>query len=283
MSRHDPILRDGLIVIRPSTTVGWPDCALRTAARAYRDMFVERGYEVRQPITSAGAAVGTAVHAGAAFTLQAKVDTGAPGANEDAEEIAVMSLRDEIRDGANWDDATPRANDGEKQVRRMVAEYRRTVAPKIKPIMVEKRLEADLGDGFLNSGQADSLALEPGSIRDLKTGAERIHIPQLGDYSLLARANGLEVTRLVEDFIPRVKTSYAQPEAIEISYPVDFAEQVAQHRLRQMMRDLSAFRDTGDAMVFPANPSSMLCSPKYCPVHGTSTCRQHRGAFQGAK
>ena len=40
--------------------------------------------------------------------------------------------------------STPQPNDGEKQVRRMVAEYRRSVAPKRNPVAVEARLEPQL-------------------------------------------------------------------------------------------------------------------------------------------
>jgi hypothetical protein len=269
------------IVIRPSSLTSYPDCGLRTAASAYPDLFAAAGYDLRPRQQSAAAAVGTAVHAGAAFTLKSKVDTGDAGADDDAEECAIEGFRHEIAGGATWDDATPRPNDGEKQVRRMVAEYRRTVAPKIVPLMVEKRLEADLGDGYTLSGQADSLAILPEAVRDLKTGTERIHIPQLGAYAILVRSqpNGQNVERVVEDFIPRVKASYAQPHAIEIEYPVQFAEEVAFRRIQDLKRDLMEFAISGDTLAFPANPMSILCSPKFCPAHGTNACRQHKGAF----
>ncbi len=272
--------RDGTVVIRPSTLTSWPDCGRRSAARAYPSLFAGFGYELRPVQVSAGAAVCTAVHAGAAFTLQSKVDTGEPGRDDEAEDRAIVGFRREIESGANWDEATPRPNDGETQVRRMLAEYRRAVAPRITPIAVEKRLEADLGDGFLLSGQADALAIEPGAIRDLKTGVERIHIPQLGAYSLLARSHGREVLSAFEDFIPRVKANYSQPPAQEIAYPVEFAERVAQRRIAVVKRDLTEFLAVGDAEVFPANPMSVLCSQRYCPCWGTAACREHKGSFK---
>lgn len=267
------------IIIRPSTLTSYPDCGLRTVSRAYPDLLKAAGYELRSTQVSAGAAVGTAVHAAAAYTLQSKVDTGAPGDDAEAEDRAITSFRHDIAAGANWDDTTGRPNDGEKQVRRMVAEYRRSVAPKITPLAVEKRLVASLGDGFALSGQADALALLPGAVRDLKTGMERIHIPQLGAYVLLARSNGREIDAAFEDFIPRVKVSYAQPPALEITYPVEFAEQVAMRRIQDVKSALTEFLQTGDTLAFPANPMSTLCSPKYCPAFGTNTCRQHKGAF----
>ena len=278
MSRHHDITRSGFYVIRPSMLVSWNDCPRRTAARAYRDLFVSFGYELREVQSSAGAAVGTAVHSGAAYTLQSKVDTGEPGQDDEADERAIASFREEIQDGADWDDTTPRPNDGEKQVRRMVAEYRRSVAPKRNPVAVEARLEADIGDGFLLSGQADALVLEPGGIVDLKTGIERINTSQLGAYSLLARSHGREINKVAEDFIPRVKANYAQPEAKEISYPPEFAERVAQQRIAAVKRDLLAFIGSGDAIDLPANPSSMLCNGRYCILWGTTGCREHKGA-----
>lgn len=282
VSRHDEIVRDGLIVIRPSSTVSWSDCNRRSAARAYPTLFKDLGYELRDTLSSAGAAVGTAVHAGAAYTLQAKVDTGQPGNASEADDRAITSFRQEIADGTQWDAETPRPNDGEIQVRRMVAEYRRTVAPRTAPVAVEQRLEADLGDGFLMSGQADTLAILPDAIMDLKTGsAERIHIPQLGSYSRLARAHGRLISVVGEEFIRRVKVSYAQPEAVQSLYPVEYAEQVSHRRIARIKADMMAFIQAGDANVLDTNPMSALCTPRYCSLYGTPGCRDHRGAFSG--
>ena len=209
-----------------------------------------------------------------------KLGGGDLGDPEQAVAEAVEALRSSAEDGYLSDDTTPNLNTAEQQVVRMVGCYRAHVAPKIRPVAVETRVEATLGDGFSVSGQADVVCLEPGGIDDLKTGAvQRSAMAQLGTYSLVYRPHGHEVEWLRQTFIPRVSLKKAQPEPVEVSYPVALAERVAETALARIRHDLIALCETGDPLVIAANPSSMLCSSRWCPAWGTRTCRQHQGAL----
>lgn len=274
----------GSYVIRPSMLTSWPDCPRRSAARAYPDLIAAAGYALRDTPPHIGAAVGTGVHAAAAYTLQSKVDTGEPGNEGEAVDRAVEGFLGEVAGGATWDETTPRSDIAKVQIQRMVRIYRDQVAPKINPIAVEQRLVADAGGGYELSGQADTLAIEPGQVRDLKTGTtQRVHLAQLGAYSLLARTHGREVNGLVEDFIKRVSFRTPNPGAVETPYPVELAEQVALRRIALVKRDVGEFiAGGGDIQVFSANPMSQLCSDKFCPCWGTAACQEHRGAKHDA-
>ena len=60
------------------------------------------------------------------------------------------------------------------------------------------------------------------------------------------------------------------------------AETAASNILRHIAGDLETFRNgdpvrrilPGDPWAFQANPSSILCSPKYCPAFGTTFCHE---------
>ncbi len=265
--------------IRPSMTSSYPDCNLRGLAKGYPDLFRRLGLKLNPLTHSIAAAVGTGTHAGARVMMTAKLAGGDLGDPEQAVAEAVAALRVEAENGYMADDATPNLNTAEQQVIRMVGCYRAHVAPKITPVAVETRVEAAMDDGFFVSGQADVVCLEPGGIDDLKTGAvQRSAMAQLGTYSLVYRPHGHEVEWLRQTFIPRVRLKDPQPAPDEVYYPVALAERVAEMALARIRRDLIALCETGDPLVVEANSMSSLCSSKWCPLHGTPTCRQHRGA-----
>lgn len=267
------------LTIRPSLTSGYHDCALRGLCRGYPHLFTKLGYTLRSTTASLAAGIGTGVHAGANYTLREKLERDWMGSEADAGEQAIGALRQATEEGFQPDDTSPSMNVAEQQVLRMTRLYRAEVAPKITPVLVEVRREADAGDGFLMSGQADVVALEPGGIDDLKTGAlERSAMAQLGCYDLIYRAHGFEVNWLRQTFLPRVLLSKPQPAPVEIYYDPTMAERVAEARIKQIKRDIIELCETGDPVSVPSNPGSSLCSAKWCPAHGTDTCRMHKGA-----
>jgi hypothetical protein len=267
------------LVIRPSSLDGFVDCAGRAFASSFPDLVKAAGYTINETQAHCGAAVGTGVHAAAAYTLQSKVDTGEIGHADEAEDRAVHAFRDGIANGAAWDEVTNGPNIGEVQVRRMTLAYRQHVAPKVQPSQVEKRLEADLDPGFILSGQADNCELRPDGVRDLKTGRfARMHHAQIGSYSILRRSYGFPVERLSVDFIQRVSVKKEQPAPVTSEYDPAFAEQVAWQRIQYVQRMVAEFRRSGDTMAVIKNPQSQLCSKKFCRAFGSDFCRQHAGA-----
>lgn len=261
------------ITIRPSSLTSYADCARRTIARSMSALPRDAGFTLRQVDSSIGANVGTGTHTAVAHFLTEKMRTGSLGSASAAEDAGIASLHEEAAKGVAYDATTPDLSTGERQVRRQADAYRRLVAPKVEPVMVEERLEAAFGP-FLISGQVD---VATDGVRDLKTGKNHtIHMPQLGAYSLLLKAHGQSSAFIIEDYVPR--GSLAKPQGDPISTPYDAAltENVAKKTILRMARDVQEFQQSGDPLVFAANPGSMLCSERLCPAWGTSFCMEHK-------
>lgn len=271
--------------IRPSSLPTWADCPRRWAARHLTVFIKDAGYKL-QPTrpTHCGAAVGSGVHAGAAFTLDAKRLTGELGNATEAEDRAVMELRARASEGVVWDGMTGDIGTAQRQVARMTVAYRRYIAPAITPLMVEERLQADLGDGWTLSGQPDTLAGNPDEVlRDLKTGTtQRANGLQYGAYIVLLRAHHHEPKEIVEDFLPRAAIKKEQPPPISVPSPPMAVAQEAWEVIQEIKDRTDAFvvRQRGNRLpphgAFRANPSSMLCGPKWCAAWGTKFCEVHK-------
>lgn len=261
------------LTIRPSSLTMYPDCARRTVARTMPQMVEDAGFPLRRVDSSIGACVGTGTHSAVAHLLTEKMRTGDMGTTVDAEEVGILSLREEVAKGVAYDPTSPDINTSEKQVRRQAYAYRLVVAPKIEPVLVEKRLEATFGP-FVISGQVD---VATDGVRDLKTGVHHgIHMPQLGAYSLLLKAHGMESTHIIEDYVPRTSLKKEQGTPVSTPYDAALTERVAKAVIGRMARDVLEFQTTGDPLVFQANPNSMLCSARLCSAWGTTFCREHK-------
>lgn len=269
-------------VIRPSATTSWLDCARRAATTLFRADIRGAGFELRGLNRNVGAAVGSSVHKAAHYTLEQKITTGEIGTDKDAIDLGCETFRTEIAEGVMWDDATRSLNEADRQIERMAKVYRYKIVPGIDPVSVEERLEAEY-KGVIISGQKDVLARSPAWLRDLKTGKGRAsHIAQLGTYSLIERTNGNAVHGLKEDFIPRASIKKPQPEPETLTYDIAAAEHIAIEVLDDIIESHAEFKrrlqgtDKPPEHAFLPNPSSILCSEKYCPAHGTRFCRAHR-------
>jgi hypothetical protein len=127
---------------------------------------------------------------------------------------------------------------------------------------------------------------EPGALRDVKTGMAMpaSYDAQLGAYSMLARTHGLDIKRGSIDFIQRVRRHAHQPAPVTKTTNLAHAETAAANIIKRIASALETFRlgdrrrniAAGDPWAFLANPSSNLCSPKYCPAWGTGFCHEGR-------
>lgn len=268
-------------IIRSSSLSGYADCPRRGATKLFRKEIEAAGFALREIPNNIGAAVGTGVHAGAALILLEKAATGTLPPESTATDAAVEALREQAAQGITYDRETPALNEAEQQAVRMVGVYRVQIAPAVEPLKVEERMEAQVTPDIVLSGQSDVIAREPGRIRDLKGGKSvGNHGPQIGSYSLLARSNGIDITEGVVDWIPRVPIKKPQPNAQTFRYDIAAAETAAVNVLRHIEGDVATFRAgdqdrgllPGDPWAFLANPSSKLCSAKWCPAHGTAFC-----------
>ncbi|MDD2878769.1 MAG: PD-(D/E)XK nuclease family protein [Acidiphilium sp.] len=270
--------------IRASSLSGYSDCPRRAAARLFRQEIEAAGYILHETPQGIGASVGTSIHAAAALTLTEKANTGSLAPLSAVTDCAVETYRETVADGVMFDQKTPSSHDAERQIVGMAAAYNRVLAPRIEPIAIEEQLEADTPFGLVLTGRGDVLAREKNRIRDLKCGQKRSnHKPQLGAYSLLYKANGYEVETCAEDFLQRVGSKKPQPDPLTFPHDIAAAETAALSVLRHIASDIRVFREgdpamgvmPGDPWAFAANPSSMLCHPKYCSAHGTDWCAEH--------
>lgn len=279
-------------VLRASSLPPWSDCERRSAARLFRKEIEAAGYALRHTPRGIGAIIGTAVHYAIEVMLATKASTGRLPPETEPQDAARTKLRQQVEDGGNvlYDTAkgvTHRLGDAIDQSVKMTLSYQLNTAPKIEAIVtVERRLEAEVEPGITLSGQSDLVCMEPGSIRDTKTG---IHIPssfspQLGAYSLLSRSHGLDIERASVDFIARVRRGASQPPPVTKSANVRDAEVAASNIIKRIAQCIELFRLgdkrrhilPGDSWSFLANPASNLCSPRYCSAHGTTFCREGR-------
>jgi hypothetical protein len=274
-------------IIRCSALTGYPDCPRRGATRLFWREIAAAGFRLRSTRRGIGAAVGTAVHAAAAIVFGEKARSGALP----PESVALDATRDNLEtaiggEAVEYDGTrgvTHNRADAIVQALQMTRSYFRTVAQRVNPIVVEERFEAEVSPGIVLSGQPDMVAREPHSVRDLKTGARLgSHAPQIGGYALLARTHGLDIEAAEIDWVPRTAVGKPQPDPVSVAVRVAEAETAASNIIRHIEGDIRTFRDgdaerrilAGDPWAFLANPASMLCSPKYCPAHGTEFCRE---------
>lgn len=266
-------------VIRASSLAGYTDCPRRGAARMIPREITNAGYTLRRVLRGIGALAGTATAVIARVALTEKTRTGALAPLDVALDAGRDQLVADLQDGeVAFDRVTVNRREAMSQVTSMGGMYHRTIAPQINPVLVERRLEAEI-DGIVLSGQADVVAYEPGSIRDLKTGQRPPAAQaQLGAYSLLSRSHGLDIETAAIDFVKRVSPKKPQPEPVTIHAEIAHAETAAVSILRHIASDIKTFREgdperrirPGDSWSFLANPSSQLCGEKYCPCWGVT-------------
>ena len=274
------------IVLRASMTPEAEDCELRAIAKVARRQIEAAGFRLRRSPRAVGALVGSATHRAAQISLEEKLRSGSlpplSVATDAAHEYLVIALNE---GETLFGPPTFNRDDAAKQTLALTRLYHREVAPQIRPVHVEERLEAELAPGIVVSGQPDQVARQPDSIVDLKTGLRlRNYNAQIGTYSLLARSNGLAIKTGRIDFLKRVGTGKPQPPPATSKTPLLLAEERARDILHRLARDWIAFRDGSaerrlgrhDPRAFSANPHSILCSRKYCPAHGTEFCQAWR-------
>ena len=251
------------------------DCGRRAATKLFWREIHDAGFTLRSLSAGIGAATGTATHAGMGFMLREKMLTGELGNETEQDQRALASLSEQVAPGCTYDTTSPNLNTAQAQVLRQVRSYRQHVAPKLEPVAVEQRYEAETGEMML-SGQIDALETD-GIISDLKTGTvQRSNMLQYSAYSLLLRAHGFTITGAREDFIRRVAIDTPQPEPTRTLIDIGHGEHVVMATIQRIARDYEAFIKTGNPLSFAANPMSVLCGEKWCPAFNSSFCLEHR-------
>ncbi len=271
-----------MLTIRASMLPSYCDCPRRAAARLIPIDIEDAGYTLREPGQGIGAIFGTAFHAGASAVIAGKL-MGATVNLASSIELSISKLRERAGENATtYDATTPTLNAAETQLQTLGRCFYHDVAPAIVPIIPpETKRVARLSDEVGISGTIDVESVNS-EISDYKTGHLRNHFGQMGIYSLLrkteqiatgvpaAEARGASGLKIIH--FPRVKVGKPYPGPEIVSYPVPIAERLAWATVGYIRRDVLVFRHTKDPDAFACNPMSMICSPKYCPCHGTDFC-----------
>jgi hypothetical protein len=274
-----------VIIIRCSALPMYPDCPRRSAARLFWRQITAAGFRLRSTPRGIGSVVGTAVHRAAEIILKEKAENGRLPPSTIAADCAAQTIGEGLREGETaFDLVTHNRTEAEVQAVMMARAYHREIAPEVEPILVEEQLEAEIAPDLVLSGRPDVVAREPHKIRDLKSSTRTggSHAPQIGGYALLARSNGLDIEAAAVDFVKRVAIGKPQPDPTSHELKLALAETAASSIIAHIARDLETFQEgdhehgilPGDPWAFQANPSSILCSPKYCPAFGTEFCHE---------
>lgn len=262
------------LTVRASSLSSWFDCPRRWAARQMGPLLKDLGYDVRSLPSSIGAVVGSGTHAAVAHDLEHKMEHGRLADWSEVEGRGETELLERMQqEGVAWDEVTPSLSDAQMTVRRLARQYRRDVGETVKPVAVERRIKAKHHTGIILSGQQDVVVSDPSTLRDLKTGKNRsANWSQYGSYTLLLRSHAMAVLKIIEDYLQRVALSKDQPPVRHVIYDLAACEAQTERTLKSIATTMAEFDRRQDLDVFTPNPSSYLCSDKFCPLHGTDSC-----------
>lgn len=268
-----PVAASPLIAIRASSLAELFDCAHRWEGKHLLG--------ISGP-TGGAAQLGTAVHAGTAAFDAARLPGGTPITANDAADAVVDAIQHPERD-VDWGDLLKR--DAERIALALHTRYCTEVAPKQTYLGVEVTCERlDLPElGIVLTGTNDRVRVTPkgNGITDLKTGKRAVgtngkaetakHALQLGVYELLAEHSmGIPIAAPAQ--VVGMNTGTTPASQRIGTGEVGNARQLllGQDGEPGYLEQAAQILRSGD---FRANPSSFLCSAKYCPRFGS--CR-HR-------
>lgn len=260
--------------IRCSSLPSFEDCSRRTVARGYADILAAHKFQRNANLPSIGAAIGTAVHSAAGHFLIARLNGETEPSQAACVEIAEAKLITQVRPGAIWDATSGNIKIATAQVVKMIAAYWPELIKK-KPLIVESELRAMIAPGWVLSGHVDCFE-ENGELDDLKTGVpSRNHVTQLGGYALNLEANGHKLRSATVTFIKRVAYTKPQPAPVKTQYSLGESKLSAWSTIQEIVKSVDSFEATGNPYDIRANPMSLMCSEKYCPVYRTPFCKLH--------
>ena len=258
---------------------GYLDCARRSIASGYKDMVEEAGFALHHRDPHIGACIGTGAHSAGEYMLN---NPDAP--LKDSIEKGIESFKSEAVGDVIYDAITPESNTAVIQVKALSTIYYQDVAPHIKPVEwkgkpgTEISLKAMIDKDTMLTGHIDVFDKNIGAPRDSKFGSQnKNYFPQLGGYSLLSKANKLEVTAApVIDWVKRCKKGQL-PIYHLITYDRLTCEKAGMMICRKIKADINKFKKTGNPWSFMPNVNSMLCSNKFCTAYGTDFCDLTKG------
>ncbi len=288
MSADEFQLPDGAKAARASSLITWQDCPRRWMAQQRRRLLANLGFELASRPSSIGAHVGSGAHAAVGWTWEELTRSGELPPVTLADERGITKLRERAReDGVLFDPTTPNLNDAELAIRKMVRAYRDHMSASTRAIMVEAAMVGRVGGDWYLTGHCDAyleqdLGLSPDGVPmsilrldDFKTGVTiPAPVAQLGSYIWLGRARGLKPKAASVTFLRRTRRTADQPPPLVRTISPQLAERTARTVLGDLTAKVEAFETAADPdpLIIPCNPSSHLCTAKYCPAFRTRWC-----------
>lgn len=227
--------------------------------------------------------LGTSIHEGTAAFDQARLD-GHPMSADDAAGVMMDKFLSPDHD-VDLRDPKLSINEAQRIALALLTKYCHTIAPTMQYESVEmalEPLEIDCGDGVIMrlTGTMDRARVvrlyEDKVIADLKTGS-RLIID--GEVSTKARAAQLGIYQLLSEQTDGQPTAGAQIIALQTNSRTDVGVSKVFDAKAMMLGDentpglLELASKMLKAGLFPPNPHSSLCGPKYCARF--STCKYH--------
>lgn len=259
-----------IVTLRASSWSDLLDCSLR--------WYAKHVLGIRHP-TSAAAYLGTSLHAGTAAFDAGRLPGGTEITATDAAGVFVDKLHHPDEDVARTEDDLP-LSEAERIGITLTARYCQQVAPQRKYIAVEHQFEAlDVGTeyGVIRfTGTTDRIRELPDGRRgvsDIKSGARAVegikttpravtdkHGPQVGLYTLLAEQSLSCALDAPAEIVGLQTTSMAHVATGEIENPK--LSLVGTDDQPGLIEIAAKMMSTG---LFPPNPGSNTCAPKWCP------------------
>lgn len=233
--------------------------------------------------------LGTAIHEGAALFDAARID-GLEVTVEEAARAAHAYVTDPAAE-VDWhgeDDLTPKIA-GQLAII-LTTRYCQQIAPTREYVAVELHvpaLDIETGHGVVRvTGSTDRVRRDPGDrlgISDLKTGGKAVertdrgelravtkgHHLQLGIYQLMAEHSmqvPIEAPAEIIGLATTARADVATAQVADVRTPL-----VGDDTFPGLLAVAGQLLRAG---LFPPNPKSTLCSPRYCPAYG-GRCKYH--------
>lgn len=257
-----------VVTVRASALPDFLDCPARAEAKHLRGLRIP---------TNGKALLGRAVHASTAVFDQSRID-GSGITIDEAAGAAVDAIHRPDEDVELEDDMS--AQDIEDIALALHARYCLEIAPTQQYVAVEVQCERlEITDiGLALTGTTDRVRrTEDGyGIADLKTGKAAVsadgtvktqgHAYQLGVYELLAdKASGLPITAPAK-IIGLQAGKTARGQRVAVSHDVIGARDVLIGDADQpgVLETVAHMIHAG---IFPGNPRSVTCHPRFCPIY----------------
>lgn len=254
------------LLIRPSGVNSFFDCSYRW----FRDT-------IHNPIRRVGLAAhfGTSLHkAGETYYSECIKTNKWEGYNSSYSDIVVETLREKCKDDTPDDFVSmAQLNPLEKQLigasKNYILNAKSLNFEKI-PIAVEKTYKVEAKSlPIVVQGTLDIVGSD--YIADIKTmnklNSPTKYIIQQGIYAYLREKNNEKVNNLLIHRVLSKGKDYVDCQSIvdHTLFSMENIIEKSKFYLETIAKTYLTFIKTGDESVFRGNPTSMLCSPKYCP------------------